>query len=120
MDRTQRAARLINMRKALPLRTLRTTPVPETVLADLDLIDAATTDPAIREATARIRVALTDGPPTISCAVTEPHPDGGLYSCTRPTHGNQGMHFDEQRQCHWIADEAPPTHIGGNAEDCPA
>lgn len=58
MDQNQRRARIINMRKAHPIPHIRTAPAPDTVLADLDAIDAATEDPAIRAATARIRAAL--------------------------------------------------------------
>lgn len=58
MDQNQRRARIINMRKGQPLPHLRTSPVPDKVLADLDAIDAATQDPTIRAATARIRAAL--------------------------------------------------------------
>ncbi|MFF9568474.1 hypothetical protein [Streptomyces sp. NPDC014685] len=58
MDRTQRAARYINMRKTPPTPRIRRAPVPESVLADLDTIDAATDNPVIRAATARIRAAL--------------------------------------------------------------
>lgn len=58
MDQNQRRARVINMRQGKPLPHLRTRPVPATVLADLDAIDAATQDPIIHTATARIRAAL--------------------------------------------------------------
>jgi hypothetical protein len=63
MDRTQRAARIINMRKGRPLPHIRAAPIPESVHADLDTIDAATNDPAIHAATARIRTALADTTP---------------------------------------------------------
>ncbi|MFJ2267774.1 hypothetical protein ACIOHO_15635 [Streptomyces sp. NPDC087849] len=65
MDRTHRAARLINMRKTPPLRTPRPARPPETVLADRAAIDAATDDPTIHASTARIRAALDDSQPTI-------------------------------------------------------
>jgi hypothetical protein len=58
MDQNQRRARQINMRKTPPLPRIRTAPVPDSVHADLNAIDAATDDPAIRAATARIRAAL--------------------------------------------------------------
>lgn len=58
MDQNQRRARQINMRKGKPLPHIRTAPVPDTVLTDLDAIDAATEDPTIHAATARIRAAL--------------------------------------------------------------
>lgn len=60
MDQNHRRARIINMRKTPPLPRIRTAPVPDTVLADLDAIDAATDDPAIHAATARIRAALNE------------------------------------------------------------
>ncbi|MEU0098209.1 hypothetical protein [Streptomyces sp. NPDC006267] len=105
MNQNQRRARAINARKSNPLPHLRTAPTPATVLADLDTIDAATTDPTIHAATARIRAALTDEPPTTPCDATEPHADGGLYVCSLTTH--TGMHFDEQRRVHWRPD--PPA-----------
>lgn len=58
MDQNQRRARIINMRKAKPIPHIRTASVPDTVLADLDTIDAATENPTIHAATARIRAAL--------------------------------------------------------------
>ncbi|MFB6943211.1 hypothetical protein ACFWGL_17045 [Streptomyces sp. NPDC060286] len=58
MDRAHRAARLRELRKAPRAPRIRRAPVPETVWSDLDGIDAATTDPTIRAATARIRAAL--------------------------------------------------------------
>ena len=61
MDQNQRRARIINMRKGKPLPYIRTAPVPDAVFADLDAIDAATEDPTIRAATARIRAALDGG-----------------------------------------------------------
>lgn len=65
MDQNQHRARQIAMRKGKPLPHIRTTPVPATVAADLDAIDAATDNPAILAATARIRAALNDAePPT--------------------------------------------------------
>lgn len=56
MDQNQRRARQINMRKGRPLP--RPSRVPDAVFADLDSIDAATDDPGIRAAVARIRAAL--------------------------------------------------------------
>ena len=65
MDQNQRRARVIGMRKGQPLPRTRTVRVPDTVLADLDAIDAATDDPTIHAATARIRAALDEPqPPT--------------------------------------------------------
>ncbi|MFF7270240.1 hypothetical protein [Streptomyces cyaneofuscatus] len=58
MNPNQRRARAINDRKSRPLPRLRTTPTPESVLADLDLIDASTDNPDIHAATTRIRAAL--------------------------------------------------------------
>lgn len=58
MDQNQRRARITNMRKGQPLPRTRTTPVPDSVHADLDAIDAATDNPTIRAATARIRATL--------------------------------------------------------------
>lgn len=58
MNQNQRRASQMNMRKGRPLPHIRTARVPETVAVDLDAIDAATEDPAIHAATARIRAAL--------------------------------------------------------------
>ncbi|MFD8956325.1 hypothetical protein ACFXKH_35885 [Streptomyces caelestis] len=61
MNQQQRRARLAMQRQAAPYPTrTRTRPVPDSVHTDLDAIDAATTDPAIHAATARIRAALTE------------------------------------------------------------
>ncbi|WP_144316948.1 hypothetical protein, partial [Streptomyces sp. sk226] len=46
------------------------------ITAELNLIDTATTDPAIRAATTRIRTILADGPPPAPCPATTPHTDG--------------------------------------------
>ncbi|WP_435597097.1 hypothetical protein [Streptomyces anulatus] len=63
MDQNQRRARIANMRKAPGYRpTPRPRPTPDSVYTDLDTIDAATTNPAIHAATARIRAALTEEP----------------------------------------------------------
>ncbi|THA29222.1 hypothetical protein E6R18_25285 [Streptomyces sp. A1277] len=56
MSRDQRVARAINARKAKPIPPPR--PTPASVQTDLDTIDAATNDPTIHAATARIRAAL--------------------------------------------------------------
>jgi hypothetical protein len=58
VDQNQRRARIINMRKTPPTPRVRTARVPDTVLADLDAIDAATDNPTIHAATTRIRTAL--------------------------------------------------------------
>lgn len=71
MDQNQRRARIINMRQGKPLPRIRTAPVPDTVLADLDAIDAATDNPTIRAATARIRAALRDAGQQLAGADTE-------------------------------------------------
>jgi hypothetical protein len=63
MDRTQRAARIINMRKGQPLRRIRPAQIPDSIHTDLDAIDAATDDPTIHAATARIRAALNRATP---------------------------------------------------------
>lgn len=60
MDQHHRRARVIAMRKGQPLRRPRTAAVPDSVFADLDQIDEATDDPAIRAATSRIRAALAE------------------------------------------------------------
>ncbi|MET8826052.1 hypothetical protein ABZX40_13350 [Streptomyces sp. NPDC004610] len=62
MDQHQRAARLIGLRQTPRAPRTVPAPVPDSVLADLGAIDAATDDAAIHAATARIRAALTDTP----------------------------------------------------------
>ncbi|MFB7029652.1 MULTISPECIES: hypothetical protein [unclassified Streptomyces] len=91
MDRTQRAARIINMRKGRPgPRAPRPARSLESVLADLDVIDAATTDPVVREATARIRVALeqpirdADGAPICTCTYVQQCPACARNEATAP------------------------------------
>ncbi|MFJ2676358.1 hypothetical protein [Streptomyces sp. NPDC087525] len=64
MDRNHRIARNINMRNQQRPRGRRSSLLPATILAECDAIDAATSDPAIHEATARIRAALRDDQPT--------------------------------------------------------
>lgn len=58
MDQHKRRARVIAMRKGQPPRRRAPAAVPDSVIADLDRIDAATDDPAVRAATSRIRAAL--------------------------------------------------------------
>ncbi|MEV7112369.1 hypothetical protein [Streptomyces anulatus] len=61
MDARKRRARLAIQRQAPGYRpTPRPRPTPESVYTDLDTIDAATTDPTIHAATARIRTALAE------------------------------------------------------------
>ncbi|MFD8919418.1 hypothetical protein ACFV0Y_16565 [Streptomyces sp. NPDC059569] len=64
MDRNHRIARNINMRNQQPPRGRRGNLLPATIRAECDVIDAATNDPAIHAATARIRAALGDDQPT--------------------------------------------------------
>jgi hypothetical protein len=86
MDQNQRRARIINMRKGKPLPHIRTAPapVPDAVFADLDAIDAATEDPTIRAATARIRAALDGGeqPTTERPDVVDQHTDPRIIGTT--------------------------------------
>ncbi|KOG84463.1 MULTISPECIES: hypothetical protein [Streptomyces] len=101
MDQNQRRARLAAQRQAPGYRPTRTAPIPDSVHTDLNAIDAATTDPTIRALTARIRTALTDGPPPVPCPATEPAPDGGTpYTCSLTT-PNHDLHLDEQRSVWW-------------------
>lgn len=61
MDANQRRARLAAQRQAPGYRpTPRPRPTPDSVYTDLDTIDAATTNPTIHAATARIRAVLTE------------------------------------------------------------
>ncbi|MFE5828677.1 hypothetical protein ACFQ8W_00145 [Streptomyces sp. NPDC056508] len=64
MNRDQRAARIINMRQGRSLPGRRLGNLPAEILPDLDTIDAATTDPVVHAATARIRAALGAQPDT--------------------------------------------------------
>lgn len=85
----------------------RAAAVAAAIRAECDVIDDVTTDPAVRAAATRIRTILTDGPPTVPCTATEPHGDGGLYTCNVIDHGGHTMHYDEHRQRHWTSD---PQH----------
>lgn len=60
MDQNQRRARIINMRKGRPLPHIRTASISSSIFADLNAVEAATDDPAVHAATARIRAALND------------------------------------------------------------
>ncbi|MFD5875670.1 hypothetical protein [Streptomyces sp. NPDC060322] len=82
----------------------RAAQVARAITAELDLIDNATTDPAISTAVAQIRTILADGPPPVPCPATEPHDDGGTYTCSLST-PDHIMHLDEQRSVWWMPDD---------------
>ncbi|MER6098386.1 hypothetical protein ABT154_21510 [Streptomyces sp. NPDC001728] len=102
MDKHQRRARAIRLRQENPLPHRRLGNLHEKILPDLDAIDAATTDPVVRAATARIRATLGPRPDT-PCAATQPDSAGGApYTCSHTIHIDGSPHFDEQRQVHWL------------------
>lgn len=93
MNQNQRRARIISMRKGQPLPRIRAARVPDTVLTDLDAIDAATDDPAIHAATARIRAAL-DGAEQQPAAEAEQ--DDTVHACPGRWGGPNCRCFDAE------------------------